>query len=344
MSAPRYYLEGNFLKYKALFLAQEGEKVRFSAGSVVVYPHTTWERFYYLLSGQVKLSIVEESLEKNLAFCGADYLVPFATLPDDPIQNLIQVEAATEVEALAVSRATLERLIKETPALKDEMYHMLLDYIYLLAHELESQTFDSGMEKLASFLYTVYENTGECMVNIPMNALRSFVGLNRTNMNKYMNALIADGVVQKTTKNVRILQPQRLRAYCSMRLINCRLVPNETAKDSSDKYDFKQEMIHEIHRFLSLHFRDQAEINHYLSSLPMDGDYLNRLFKLQYDITIRSFILEKRLNDAAENLIQTNKKIVDIAYESGFDSVSSFYRSFKKHMGMAPSDYRKKNV
>ena len=344
MSAPRYYLEENFSGYREVFLQKGKEKQKFLAGDVLIYPHTTWDRIYYVLSGKVKISIVEEEMEKDLAFCGADYLFPFITAQDDPLQNLIQIEAVTELEVVSVSREQWEAILKEYPGLKEEMYQMLLDYVYLLAHELESQTFDSGMEKVASFLYTVYENTASEMIHIPMNSLRSFIGLNRTNLNKYMNVLIADGIIQKTNRSIVILQPEKLKTYCSMRIIHCKIVPTGQTEIQPAKYDFKQKLVHEMHDFLSGHFREQEDISKYLDSLPVDRGYLNRLFKLQYDVTIRAFVLEKRLNYAAELLARTDRKIVDIAYKAGFNSVSGFYRSFKENLGISPSDYRKRNL
>lgn len=343
MSAPRYYLHGNFSRFKGLFLKEEKQYTTFPSGSILIHPHNAWKHFYYILSGQVKISILEENMEKNLAYCGADYLVPFAVAPDDPIQNLIQVEAISEVQAISITQEQWNDITARTPALKDELQRMLLDYIYLLAHELESQTFDSGMEKTASFLYTVYENTNSRTINIPFHELRSFIGLNRTNLNKYMNALIQNQVIKRTSRQIVILHPEKLKTYCSTRIINCQIIVPENEQLKPAEYDFKQKIIRELYDFLSENFHDIDAVEEYISSLPIDFGYLNRLFKLQYDSTIRTYLLGKRLEYATELLVQTDKKIVDIAYESGFNSVSSFYRSFKENLEISPSEYRMKN-
>ena len=41
-----------------------------------------------------------------------------------------------------------------------------------------------------------------------------------------------------------------------------------------------------------------------------------------------------------ELLLETNKSITDIAFECGFNSVSSFNRSFKKVKGISPREFK----
>ena len=53
-------------------------------------------------------------------------------------------------------------------------------------------------------------------------------------------------------------------------------------------------------------------------------------------------IIEYRLNYATQQLVQTDKPISDISYESGFGDVSHFYKMFKVKMHMSPLNYRKK--
>ena len=49
----------------------------------------------------------------------------------------------------------------------------------------------------------------------------------------------------------------------------------------------------------------------------------------------------KRLNYAANLLIHTDMEIVDVIYESGFQSINYFYHLFKKEYGISPVKYKK---
>jgi AraC family transcriptional regulator, dual regulator of chb operon len=54
------------------------------------------------------------------------------------------------------------------------------------------------------------------------------------------------------------------------------------------------------------------------------------------------FINELRLEHTARAILYTSEKIIDICGEAGFDSLSYYYRLFKKKFGMAPREFRKR--
>lgn len=59
------------------------------------------------------------------------------------------------------------------------------------------------------------------------------------------------------------------------------------------------------------------------------------------DLTPNELITITRLKKAAQLLLETNYKIFEIAYMLGFNSQTSFGRSFVKQFGMAPTEYQK---
>lgn len=56
--------------------------------------------------------------------------------------------------------------------------------------------------------------------------------------------------------------------------------------------------------------------------------------------SLTQYVNELRLNHARALLMDTNDKIVSIALDSGFGSLSQFYSLFHKQFGVAPSAYR----
>ena len=54
-----------------------------------------------------------------------------------------------------------------------------------------------------------------------------------------------------------------------------------------------------------------------------------------------SYLINYRLNEAAILLSKTEKKIITISNETGFNNVDYFCRLFKKHYHMTPTEYRK---
>ncbi len=70
-------------------------------------------------------------------------------------------------------------------------------------------------------------------------------------------------------------------------------------------------------------------------------EHLSRLFKKETGYTVTEFINTLRVSQASQLLVNTDKTVLDIAFESGFNTVEHFHRIFKKHTQMTPHRYRK---
>ena len=73
-------------------------------------------------------------------------------------------------------------------------------------------------------------------------------------------------------------------------------------------------------------------------------EHLCRSFKKYMGVSPSAYVNARRLNYAANLMSHTDMKIVDVAYECGFQSMSRFYHAFRNEFGLAPLEYRKKNT
>ena len=79
-----------------------------------------------------------------------------------------------------------------------------------------------------------------------------------------------------------------------------------------------------------------------LASLSnLSPTYLASLFKKETGVTIIQYILQKRMQLAANLLINSGMQIQEIALYLGYQDTSYFSRVFRKEMGMSPQEYRK---
>ena len=72
-------------------------------------------------------------------------------------------------------------------------------------------------------------------------------------------------------------------------------------------------------------------------------DYFNRIFLSHTGFTVTAYINYIRLKQAAYLLRTTDKSVLDIALEIGYDSHEGFTKAFKKKYGVTPSEYRAGN-
>ncbi len=70
--------------------------------------------------------------------------------------------------------------------------------------------------------------------------------------------------------------------------------------------------------------------------------HFHRIFRLMTNETLQSYIIRKRIEKSAFYLaVKKNITVKDIYLELGFSSHSAFNKSFKKHYGKSPSEFRK---
>ena len=69
--------------------------------------------------------------------------------------------------------------------------------------------------------------------------------------------------------------------------------------------------------------------------------HLRRLFNFAFNKTISGYIRSRTLTESLDNLLKTDKNILDIALEYGFGYEQSYSRSFRREFGMSPNNFRK---
>jgi AraC family transcriptional regulator len=68
--------------------------------------------------------------------------------------------------------------------------------------------------------------------------------------------------------------------------------------------------------------------------------HLHKIFFAATGFSIRRYIRNRRLSNAAKQLLKTDRKIIDIAVDSGFNSHEVFTRAFIQLYGISPNNYR----
>ena len=96
--------------------------------------------------------------------------------------------------------------------------------------------------------------------------------------------------------------------------------------------DFRNTILANLYADLSL-----AELAHLCS---MSKSTFKRRFKQTFGESPIKYITNKKLEKAAALLQSKDSRISDIAYDCGFNAISSFNRSFKEKYALSPSEYR----
>ena len=73
-------------------------------------------------------------------------------------------------------------------------------------------------------------------------------------------------------------------------------------------------------------------------------NYLGRYFKKQTGETMQQYIFNYKMRLIETRLIHSDMRINEIAYELNYTDESHLNKAFKKHKGVSPSEFRKKNL
>lgn len=106
-----------------------------------------------------------------------------------------------------------------------------------------------------------------------------------------------------------------------------------SAMFTSLDYDFKTTIEHNVYSSLKL--------EEFAKLCNMSDSTFKRKFKSVYNQSFGQYIIQRKLEKATLLLAIEQHKIIDIALDCGFESISSFNRNFKKHKGISPSLFRK---
>lgn len=86
----------------------------------------------------------------------------------------------------------------------------------------------------------------------------------------------------------------------------------------------------------------QSPISQLTENIPYSKQHICNMFKKHIGMSITEYFLQQRLNYARHLILSTSDSISNIAYVTGFNNESFFYRSFKEHFGITPLELRKK--
>lgn len=93
-------------------------------------------------------------------------------------------------------------------------------------------------------------------------------------------------------------------------------------------------------RFVAEHYVDPINLQDVAEAGGVSQNYAVSLFKKVLGRTIKAYITDIRIFHAKMLLAETDKKILTVAMDCGFGSLSSFYAAFQSQTGTAPATFR----
>jgi AraC-like DNA-binding protein len=87
-------------------------------------------------------------------------------------------------------------------------------------------------------------------------------------------------------------------------------------------------------------YKEPLTVQEISQAVGLHPNYAMNLFKKAFGTTLIDYLTTHRVSHAQRLLVTTDEKIVEIAFGSGFNSISRFNEAFRRACGCTPREYR----
>ncbi len=94
--------------------------------------------------------------------------------------------------------------------------------------------------------------------------------------------------------------------------------------------------------FITAHQDDDLSLGDVARAVNTSSFYFCKMFKKATGLNFTDYLSRLRIEKAKNLLLNPNRRVSEVAYEVGFQSLTHFNRVFRKLCGQSPTDYRAK--
>lgn len=92
--------------------------------------------------------------------------------------------------------------------------------------------------------------------------------------------------------------------------------------------------------FMSHHFQERLTVSDIAAQVGLHPGYAMTIFRETFGLSLIEYLSQQRIAHAQQLLITTDLPITEVAFESGFPTLSHFYTAFKRLCSLSPGKYR----
>jgi AraC-like DNA-binding protein len=99
--------------------------------------------------------------------------------------------------------------------------------------------------------------------------------------------------------------------------------------------------VEEVRAYLEANMTRDVDMVSVARRVALSPFYLTRIFKAQYGVPPYRYLIRLRIDHATELLRDSALTVTQICHRAGFNSLSHFITTFRRHVGVSPTQYRR---
>lgn len=167
--------------------------------------------------------------------------------------------------------------------------------------------------------------------------------LRHMRISKALNLLVyTDLNIEEIAHLVGFVDGAHISNLCSKHL---KMSPNKYREKYKDMYQIfnekEQQLVSDVIKYIYDNYTKELTINDVTEKFDITDTKLNKILMAYSGKRFIEFLNALKIDKACEMLLTTDKSVIDISFELGFNTVKTFNNNFSKLKNMSSTDFRK---
>ena len=167
--------------------------------------------------------------------------------------------------------------------------------------------------------------------------------LRHMRISKALNLLVYTNLnIEEIAHLVGFVDGAHISNLCSKHL---KMSPNKYREKYKDMYQIfnekEQQLVSDVIKYIYENYTKELTINDVTEKFNITDTKLNKILMSYSGKRFIEFLNALKIDKACEMLLTTDKSVIDISFELGFNTVKTFNNNFTKLKNMSPTDFRK---
>ena len=204
-------MNNNELNWDTFIAMGYGEKKIYKKNAVLFHPGEIGRGFYYLLTGEVKISVISnEGHERDIDYVSPGELIGVQGMQNDSYTYTAKATASSTVYFF--SNLRFNQLCAKFPEATNVLTNSLIMKVRLLAESINILTAPAEY-RLAHFLYGLYLKKEDPKIKISRTSLGHFIGTSRITVYKILKQLEQYGLIEVNKGHIHLIDINKLKAF-----------------------------------------------------------------------------------------------------------------------------------
>lgn len=259
------------------------------------------------------------------------------------MKEILQLEFITDRECRTHLHQDLELIYilkGDVDVLVDNKNYALFENDFILINSNKKHWIKSGKEEVLGLRFLIdYQ-----MLTEYMKTDHILFWCNTVTDNDEDYALLRKNMDQILSLYFEETEAEKFRVRSLMNEMLYILTSNFMVKTDTQKMgllnDQEDARIIEIRNYILTNYQKQLSLNDLAEQMHLSSAHLSRYIKQSFGISFLEYLNNVRLFHAVDDLVYSNKKIINIAIDNGYPTPTAFNKAFRECYQMTPSEYR----